>query len=233
MRKTVYALMLFLVPLSLFGGGINTAEDLVAFAKAVNQFQPTDQWRDEQGVVCLEADIDMSKAKKFESISSFGGVFDGKGHSIKNWKAKSGLFGTLLDGGEIKNLIIDKSCSMKAANSDEEYAVGFIVNLNKGIISNCENYGSITHKSSYTANDIYVGGIVGKNTAVIFNCRNYGNISSNCISTLQKGGVEFMIGGLAGGCAPPKGEMRCGFISCENFGDIKYEGDFPYAFLEE
>ena len=230
MRKALFTLIFVLVPIFSFGGGINTVEDFIAFAKAVNQFQPTDQWRDEQGVVCLEADIDMSKAKKFESISSFGGVFDGKGHTIKNWKAKSGLFGTLLDGGEIKNLIIDKSCSLKASNSDVEYAVGFIVNLNKGIISNCENYGSITHKSSYTANDIYVGGIVGKNTAVIFNCRNYGNISSNCISTLQKGGVEFMIGGLAGGCAPPKGEMRCGFISCENFGDIKYEGDFPYAF---
>ena len=230
MRKTVYALMLFLVPLSLFGGGINTAEDLVAFAKAVNQFQPTDQWRNEDGVVCLEADIDMSKVKKFESISSFGGVFDGKGHSIKNWKAKSGLFGTLLDGGEIRNLIIDKSCSMKTANSEEAFAVGFLVNHNRGIIRNCENHGTISHKSTYTTNDVLVGGLVGKNNAVIFNCRNYGNISSNCISTVQKGGVEFMIGGIAGGCIPPKGEMRSGFISCENFGNLKYEGDFPYAF---
>ena len=208
MRKTVYALMLFLVPLSLFGGGINTAEDLVAFAKAVNQFQPTDQWRNEDGVVCLEADIDMSKVKKFESITSFGGVFDGKGHCIKNWKAKSGLFEILLDGGEIKNLIIDKSCTMKAANSDSEYAVGFIVNLNKGIITNCENHGSISHKSTYTSNDVMVGGLVGKNTAVIFNCRNYGDVYSNCVSTEQKGGVELMIGGVSGGCVPPKGEMR-------------------------
>ena len=83
---------LSLTPIFCVAGGIRSAEELVAFAKAVNQFQSTDQWRDEQGHVCLEADIDMSKVKKFESITSFGGVFDGKGHSIKNWKAKSGLF---------------------------------------------------------------------------------------------------------------------------------------------
>ena len=211
-------------------GGIYTTEDFIAFAKAVNQFQPTDQWRNEEGAVCLEADIDMSKAKKFESIKSFGGIFDGKGHSIRNWKAKSGLFEILLDGGEIKNLIIDKSCTMRAANSESEYAVGFIANLNKGIITNCENHGSISHKSTYTSNDVMVGGVVGKNVAVIFNCRNYGDVYSNCVSTEQKGGVEFMIGGLAGGCVPPKGEMRCGFINCENSGNVKYEGDFPFAF---
>lgn len=230
MKRFIFILILSLASLSANAGGIRTAEELIAFAKAVNQYQSTDQWRDERGVVCLEADIDMSKAKKFESISSFGGVFDGKGHSIMNWKAKSGLFGTLLDGGEIRNLIIDKSCSMKAANTDEEYAVGFIADVNKGIISNCENHGSISHKSTYTASDILVGGLVGRNTAVLFNCRNYGDVSSNCVSTAQKGGVQLMIGGLAGGCVPPKGEMRCGFIQCENSGNIKYEGDFPYAY---
>ena len=230
MKRIALIFALSLTPILVLAGGIHSAEDLVAFAKAVNQYQPTDQWRDEQGHVCLEADIDMSKVKKFESITSFGGVFDGKGHSIKNWKTKSGLFDVLLDGGEIRNLVIDSSCSMKASNSDDEYAIGFIVNQNKGIISNCENHGSISHKSTYTSNDIYIGGIVGKNIAVIFNCRNYGNVSSNCVSTLQKGGVDFMIGGIAGGCVPPKGEMRCGFIACENYGNVKYDGDFPFAF---
>ena len=123
MKRFAVILVCWLVSSLVYAGGIYTTEDFVAFAKAVNQFQSTDQWRNEEGIVCLEADIDMSKVKKFESITSFGGVFDGKGHCIKNWKAKSGLFEILLDGGEIKNLIIDKSCTMKAANSDSEYVL--------------------------------------------------------------------------------------------------------------
>lgn len=230
MKRFALILILSIVPFLAVAGGIYSAEDLVAFAKAVNQYQPTDNWRNEDGVVCLEADIDMSKIKKFQPIFSFGGVFDGKGHSIKNWRAKSGLFGTLLDGGEVRNLIIDESCSIKAANQDEEYAVGFVADVNKGIIANCQNYGSVTHKSTYTSNDVFVGGLVGKNIAVVFDCRNFGDVCSNSVSTLQKGNVEIMIGGIAGGSLAPKEEMRSGFILCENYGNVKYEGDFPYAF---
>ena len=186
MKRFALILILSIVPFLAVAGGIYSAEDLVAFAKAVNQYQPTDNWRNEDGVVCLEADIDMSKIKKFQPIFSFGGVFDGKGHSIKNWRAKSGLFGTLLDGGEVRNLIIDESCSIKAANQDEEYAVGFVADVNKGIIANCQNYGSVTHKSTYTSNDVFVGGLVGKNIAVVFDCRNFGDVCSNSVSTLRR-----------------------------------------------
>ena len=229
--KRIAIILVFLLGASFaHAGGIHSTEEFLAFCKAVNQFQSTDQWRNEDGVVCLESDIDLVKVKKFEPISTFGGVFDGNGHCIKNWKAKSGLFGTLLDGGEVRNLVIEKSCSMKSTNSDEEFCVGFIANFNKGIIRNCENHGTVSHKSTYTSQDVFVGGLVGKNAAVIFNCRNYGEVSSNCVSTLQKGGVEIMIGGIAGGCIPPKGEMRCGFIFCENYANIRYEGDFPFAF---
>ena len=106
------AVTLFL-PITVYAGGIRTAADLVAFSKAHNAGQPVDQWRNDKGHITLEADIDMSKAKKFKPISSFGGVFDGQGYSIKNWKAKSGLVDELAQGGVIRNLIIDKSCSMK------------------------------------------------------------------------------------------------------------------------
>ena len=170
-KRIAFILISLLASFFSRAGGIYTAEDLAAFARAVNQFQSSDKWRDEQGVVCLEADIDMSKVRKFETVSSFGGIFDGKGHCIRNWKAKSGLFGVLLDGGEIRNLVIDKSCFLKATNSDEEYAVGFIVDHNRGVVSNCENYGTVAHKSAYTSEDVFVGGLAGKNSAVIFRCR--------------------------------------------------------------
>ena len=55
----------------------------------------------------------MSKVKKFDGVKSFGGVFDGRGFSIMNWKAQRGLFGQIAEGGIVRNLKIDASCSMK------------------------------------------------------------------------------------------------------------------------
>ena len=231
MRKTIYflsilCLIALMLPVPVSAGGIKTAADLVAFATALNSGQSIEQWRDEKGIVCLEADIDMAKIKKFESVSSFGGVFDGKGHSILNWKAKSGLFDKLLQGGVIRNLIIDKSCSMKAENRNEEYFCGFIVNASNGLIENCDNYGSISHKSKYTENKIYIGGLAGSTRWGMLNCNNYGDISSDCVSTLQKSGVAINIGGVAGG-GYSEIEAKASVSWCCNYGNITYSGDFP------
>ena len=221
-----FYIVIFLLPISISAGGINNAADLVAFATAINTGQSIDQWRNENGEVCLEADIDMAKVKKFESISSFGGVFDGKGYSIRNWKAKSGLFDQLLQGGIIRNLIIDESCSMKATNENEEYFCGFIANRNNGLIENCKNYGSISHKSKYTEYDIYIGGIAGSNRWGLLRCDNYGNITSDCVATLQKWGVAINIGGVVGG-GYDKMEKKPSISWCSNYGKITYSGDSP------
>lgn len=214
------------LPVYAFADGIKTAADLVAFATALNSGQSTDQWRNEKGEVCLEADIDMAKVKKFESITAFGGVFDGQGHSILNWKAKSGLFDKLLQGGVIRNLTIDKSCSMKAENKAEEYFLGFIANCNHGLVENCENYGSIIHKSKYSDTSIDIGGVVGSNRWLVIRCNNFGDITSNCVSTLQKGGVTISIGGVVGG-GYKKMEPKPNVSWCQNYGKLTYSGDFP------
>lgn len=227
---TFIYVLLFLLPITMSAGGIKTAADLVAFATALNSRQSIDQWRNDKGCICLEADIDMSNVKKFESISSYGGVFDGQGYSIKNWKAKSGLFDHLLQGGVIRNLKIDASCSMKAANGAGEYFCGFIANRNDGLIENCENYGSIDHKSKYTEADIYIGGITGSNRWGLLNCNNYGNIRSDCVATLQERGVAINIGGIVGG-GYSKMEKKPSISWCSNYGNITYSGDFPSAYI--
>ena len=231
MKRIIYSfsficVVALLLPVSALAGGIKTAADLVAFATAINTGQSIDQWRNENGEVCLEADIDMAKVKKFDSISSFGGVFDGKGYSVLNWKAKSGLFDKLLQGGIIRNLIIDKSCSMKAANENEEFFCGFIANISHGLIENCTNYGSILHKSKYTEKSIYLGGIVGSNRWGLLNCNNYGDITSDCVTTLQKWGITIHMGGVAGGDYG-KVEPKASVSWCNNYGKISYSGDFP------
>ena len=140
MKKILLSLLLSLCVLALYAEGIGTSKELLEFASACNAGQSIDQWKNADGAVCLEADIDMSKVKKFGGIESFGGVFDGCGHAILNWKAQKGLFGEILAGGVVRNLRIDASCSMKAANKTEEYAVGFIADVNKSSVQGRKDF---------------------------------------------------------------------------------------------
>ena len=67
--------------------GIATADDLVAFAKAVNEGTSLSRFMD-NGVIVLLADIDASSIKEWIPAGTkdapFKGVFDGKDHSIVN-----------------------------------------------------------------------------------------------------------------------------------------------------
>ncbi len=225
LRLTV--LLLLLAAFTSRAGDIRTAADLVGFAAACNEGGDTSQWRNEDGVVCLAADIDMSKVKKFGGISAFGGTFDGCGHRLMNWKASSGLFHEILQGGEVRNLTIDSSCRMKASSRSGEYALGFVADINCGCIASCENHGNIEHKSSYTDNVLWIGGIVGINYAMIYDCRNSGRISSTCSGSLQNPEkVSARLGGIAGGFRHkllPGAQVA----ASENTGDIIYSGDAP------
>ena len=112
-RLSIFAILLLSV-IAVYAGGIKDAQQLVAFVTAINEGGDYSAFKNDKGAVCLEADIDMSKVKKFQSIKSFGGTFDGQGFALKNWKAQNGLFHELLEDGKICNLRIDASCVMKA-----------------------------------------------------------------------------------------------------------------------
>ena len=226
LRRLVLALVLLLSVVAVYAGGIKDAKDLVAFVTLANKGEDFSQFRNEAGVVCLEADIDMAKVKKLPAIKSFGGTFDGQGHSLKNWKAQQGLFHEILEGGKVCNLRIDASCSMKAQNKDaEEYFLGWIAGINYGQIQDCENYAPISHKSSYTEHDLYVGGLVGSNRYVVYRCKNYGTITSICSASAPNKEL-IRLGGIAGGVY--KKFISCAvFARCENYGDVIYKGDMP------
>lgn len=125
------------------GSGIADAEDLVAFAKAVNEGGSIQQWTNEQGKVVLLDDIDMSGTENWTPIGSgtfswasnsisvtggnpFTGYFDGQGHRIINMEMVCdvngegqawGLFGILGPGAVVENLIIDSSCSLSVTGN--------------------------------------------------------------------------------------------------------------------
>ena len=87
-------------------------------------------------VTTLKADIDL-KGKTFSAPASYAGTFDADGKSIKNWVCTAPLFGNLT--GTVKNLTIDKSCSVEL----NDIIATFLVNNNSGTIENCTNNASM------------------------------------------------------------------------------------------
>ena len=230
MKRLAFILIFILWAGAAGAEGIRTAADLVAFAQAINNGEPTTQWRNEKGYVCLEADIDMSKVKKYKPISSFGGVFDGRGYKIMNWKTSGGLIDHLLEGGQVRNLTIAESCVLKAGNpTKEESFISFIVHRNDGLVENCINRGKITYKSPYAQASMYVGGVVGSNRNFVVKCSNYGDIVSTFVSTVQNPQIEIYLGGVVGG-GYQKSMPKASVCWCDNYGDISYNGDVPKVF---
>ena len=225
-KRISLALVLLLSVVAVYAGGIKDAKDLVAFVTAINKGEDYSAFKNDKGAVCLETDIDMAKVKKLVPVKSFGGVFDGQGFALKNWKAQNALFHEILEGGKVCNLRIDASCVMKAQSKGGEYFLGWIANINSGTIENCENRGNLSHKSNYTNGNIYVGGIVGSNRYVVYRCRNYGEVNSASIACGRESGKEVAVyvGGIAGATYPKI--VACATTArCENYGAVKSMND--------
>ena len=90
MRKLFLSLILSLfVFVAASAEAISNYKELLAFAKAMNKEADISMWLNDKGEVCLDADIDMKKGKKFPGIDTFKGVFDGCGHKLYNWETKN------------------------------------------------------------------------------------------------------------------------------------------------
>ncbi len=180
---------------------IATADDLAAFAKAVNN--TSGYW---YGTVTLTADIDLGAHYWIpigDDDSYLIGTFDGRGHTIKGMTVDTeglynvGLFGS--NHGTIKNVHLGASCSVTGTEVEGYiFLVGSICGNNSGTVENCSNAGTVTN--SYDT----VGGICGENWGTIKKCYNAGAVKG----TKNVGGI----------C----GHNRGGFVkNCYNTGDIE------------
>ena len=168
---------------------ISSVEDFVEFARNVNDLK-----MGYDGVtVTLSDDIDMSSASTFEPVAdytvSFDGVFDGRGYSIKNLVVDgdygcAGILGNSYYGAEVRNVVVDSSCSFTVS---DPYACGAVfarcmANERGCYVSNSVNMASISLAVSESTSDISVGGIMGACVAYeeacnIKNCANYGSVT--------------------------------------------------------
>ena len=229
MRKLFLSSILSLVVFVASAAGISNYKELVAFAKAVNKEADISMWQDEKGVVCLNADIDMKKGKKFPTIKLFNGTFDGRGHKLYNWNAQSSLFGTLETKAVVKNIIIDASCKLVVTTSfnDEHEYIAYIAKVNRGRIFDCVNHGSIEHIGEESNREIMIGGIAGANHNIIHRCVNTGTISSRITLSNADGGKATRIGGIVGTCYHKTVESGSTISYCVNTGNVSFMGDYP------
>ena len=155
----------------------------------------------------LTADIDMKdNMTRFVPIGNttnlYMGEFDGQGHTIKNFVLSTtndytGLFGAIGGGADIKNFVLDKTCSIKG-----NAFCGVIGGTNGGgkvYITNVGNEGSVTGAAQNASGIIgvdmsgaadmfitncYVTGAVkgAKESAVICSWSSAASVVKNCWS---------------------------------------------------
>lgn len=184
---------------------IATPAQLSAFARDCS----LDTWSQGKTVV-LTADIDLTSAD-FSPIPTFGGVFEGGGHTISGLSlshsgSQQGLFRYVQEGAAVRDLNV----SGQVAPGGSATAVGGIVGCNRGTLTNCAFNGTVTGKTN-------VGGIAGTNegTGEIVSCTVQGAI----YGTHYTGGIM--------------GQNLGAAVSCENRAQVNTREDEVSLSLED
>ena len=163
---------------------IDSPEDLLSLAEKC----ALDTWSQNIKVV-LDADISLDGVD-FTPIPSFGGSFDGGGHTISGLDisdkyTKAGLFAEIQEGGSVKNLNVTGSIDISGSGE----AAGGIAGINSGSIISCTFTGSVSASTD-------TGGIVGENTisGSVHGCTASGTVSG---SKMTGGIVGYNLGLIA------------------------------------
>ncbi len=184
---------------------ISNAEEMKAFAR--------DCWLDtwsQNKKVYLTADIDLA-GQNFVSIPTFGGYFDGQGHTVSGFLVHKpvsyvGLFNYTQETAVIANLKVEGTVKP----TGKQMVVGGIVGDNSGILLNCVFEGVVE------AND-YVGGITG-----------YNEISGVLMDSEARGTITgaHYTGGIAG-------DNVGNIVGCLNRADVNISSEDKARSLED
>ena len=173
--------------------GIASAEDLAAFAQAVNDGSSLTPFMVD-GVVVLLNDIDASSIKEWTPIGTasnpFSGNFDGKGRAIRNinWTVNAanypdaGLFG-YIKGASILGLNVgDAGNKITVKGNAAGLNAGVIVgNAVGGSLTGCSNYTDLVYEGNPSGGAICLAGLCGRSSATLTSCTNKGNVLSPVI----------------------------------------------------
>ncbi|MEN6575684.1 MAG: PASTA domain-containing protein [Phycisphaerales bacterium] len=171
----------------------------------------------------LTADIDWTgRTVSGALIDSFGGTFNGAGHSIRGLKVQRpesasdplGLFGTIAESGVVRGL------TLQGATLDDDSGgimVGLLAGENKGAIQGCRVWGRI----GTFGNEC--GGLVGFNLGQVLDSRFSGSVWAY-EGSRRTGGLAGENCGLIRGCCARGGDVygdeQVGGLVGRNHGDL-------------
>ena len=255
-RRRLLAIGLALVLCFLMGAGSTLADQNTIRITSVEELQKLsdncsyDAYSRDKTVL-LENDLDLS-GSGFTPIPTFGGVFDGQGHTISGLSMEGdashmGLFRYVQEGGTVKDLTVTGNLNPSGGMSE----IGAIVGTNLGTISGCSFSGTVNGSynvggiagtneptgmiyncktEGYASGDHYVGGIVGQNLGTISYCSNTAGVNlstDESVSNVTEVSIESL--------TDEEGEVHtatdvggiAGFssgvvIGCTNWGSIGY-----------
>lgn len=225
---------------------IQTQEDLQELAENCR----LDTWSQGKTVI-LDNDLTLDEtADEFLPIPTFGGTFEGNGHTISGFSldgenSRAGLFDTLQASAVINRLVVVgqvmssgdgdiigglvginygkiNSCSFEGTVRGAVSAGGLVgINETTGQMVNCQFQGTVTGEH-------YVGGIAGQNTGSLIQCENHGEINTTAVEvsadlsdiSLLRTTESVPAGTDIGGIAG----FSSGVIqNCKNAGNVGYE----------
>lgn len=176
---------------------IETREDFAEFSKKCT----LDSWSQDK-TVNLVCDINLQDTD-FTPIPTFGGTFNGNGHTISGFTISKngsyiGLFRYLQKGGKISNLTVKGGVTPSGSKS----YVGGIVGENSGVIELSTFSGTVKGENvvggiagnntgsgeinscfsdGYISGENFTGGIAGKNDGLITNSENSANVNTEYV----------------------------------------------------
>ncbi len=209
-------------------GGIPDAKELADFAAAVNEGHSISRWiNKETGAVELLADIDLGGAEwtpigngkvgtsSTEPLAAdavaFTGVFDGKGHTVDNFKVtipasganvSGGLFGVVKDA-TLKNLTIGSKAELKTSATGF-VTLGAVVGFaSESSLSNLDSYAKLIADGGKDNVRLVIGGTVGSMFSKTVSCTATdlkGHAIFDVVNSVntRNGGTGFIVGGVVG-----------------------------------
>ena len=174
--------------------GISTAEDLVAFAQAVNEGTTLTPFLVD-GAVKILNDIDASSIKDWTPAGTqtnpFSGVFDGNGYTIKNikWSVDLSKYPDAGIIGYAKNANItglkvgaEGDVFTLAGTASAVNAGAVVGRLDGGSITSCTNNLQLLYDGSANGANVCVAGICGRSNGEVTGSTNKGNVISKVVS---------------------------------------------------
>ena len=174
--------------------GISTAEDLLAFAQAVNDGSSLTPFLVD-GAVTLLNDIDASSIKDWTPAGTqanpFSGSFDGKGYTIKNIKwsvdlskyPDAGIIGYAKNANITGLKVGAESDVFTLTGSASAVNAGVVVGrLDGGSVTACVNNMQLFYDGSATGGNVCLGGICGRSNADVNGCTNKGSVISKVVA---------------------------------------------------